>query len=82
VTDWEFPDLSGLDFGTRALIEGLVGSSILIPGDTAALVTALEKYAPAQVFRHHLLESLFTEERIRDPEAMVEGKDVFPVSCS
>lgn len=71
--DWRFPDLRRLDFETQALIEGLVGNSILIPGDAVELVAALNVHAPGKVFRCHLLETLFTEERIRHPAAMVEG---------
>lgn len=73
-TDWDFPDLLHLDFGTRALIEGLVGYGILIPVDVLPLTEALRKYAPGVRFRKVLLESLFTEERIRNPERLLSSK--------
>lgn len=69
--DWYTPDLSEHDFETRALIEGLIGNGILRPGDVVALMKALKMHAPAPMFRHRLLESLFTEERIRDPARLI-----------
>ncbi|KAL1413347.1 hypothetical protein Q8F55_001106 [Vanrija albida] len=73
-TEWFRPDLSRVDFTTRTLVEGLLGHGILLPSDTAALLGALRKATPAQPFWHRILESLFIEERIRDPAAAVQGR--------
>lgn len=70
----KMPDLSQLQFSSRALIEGLVAHGILMPSGVHGLIEALKKYAVVPFFRDRVLESLFSQERIRNPEAVVRGK--------
>jgi len=67
------PDISGLEFSTRALIEGLVAHGIIVPAAVNELLEALKKYAVVPFFRDRVLESLWSEERVRNPEAVVRG---------
>lgn len=66
--------LSQVRFGTRVLIEGLIGLGTLKPGDVPELLLALERNARVPAFQERLLESLFGEERIRNVKAIVEGQ--------
>lgn len=65
------PDLTNLDFHKRALIEGLLGNGILRRTDVPGLLTSLKQHAPAELLSRRVLESLFTEERIRHAHSVV-----------
>jgi RNA-dependent RNA polymerase len=62
--DWYAPDLMGLDFELRTLIEGLIGTGILRPMDWPRLLEALETATQSRDVMLRVLESLFCEERI------------------
>lgn len=70
------PDLSGVRFRTRTLIEGLIGLGTLKPGDVPELLVALRQHAVAPAFQERLLESLFMlkEDRIRNVRKLVAGQ--------
>jgi RNA-dependent RNA polymerase len=68
------PDLTGVPFAIRTLIEGLVAHGILRPGDTAVLWEELKRNAVADTFKCRILESLYNEERIRDVKKIVPGE--------
>lgn len=70
-SEWVVPDLSGLDFSSRALVEGLIGHGIIRPIDVDELLSALDQYAKALPFRQRLLTNLFSEERIRNVTAVI-----------
>lgn len=72
-TLWAVPDLSDMNFQRRTLVEGLLGNGIVRPSDLPALLEALKQDAPAEAFSLRVLESLFTEDRIREPKAAVIG---------
>lgn len=74
---YSMPDLSGIDFAPRSLIEGLIAHGILRPGDTAILVEELKRHAVADTFKCRILESLYNEERIKNIRAIVPGQ--FPM---
>lgn len=67
------PDLSKIRFGTRVLIEGLIGLGTLKPGEVPDLLRALQEHARVPAFQERLLESLFGEERIRNVASIVAG---------
>ncbi|WWD19157.1 hypothetical protein CI109_103615 [Kwoniella shandongensis] len=71
------PDLSGVRFSSRTLIEGLIAHGILRPADTGALVGALQKVAIVSAFQDRILESLYSEERIRDVNALIPERAAF-----
>lgn len=68
------PNLSEIRFGTRVLIEGLIGLGTLKPGDVNELLTALRTHARVPAMQERILESLFGEERIRNVKNIVAGK--------
>lgn len=68
------PDLSSIRFGTRVLIEGLIGLGTLKPGDVNELLTALRTHARVPAMQERILESLFGEERIRNVKNIVAGE--------
>lgn len=68
------PDLSKLEFSTRALVEGLVAHGILVPSMVLGLLESLRKHAVVPYFRDRILESLWNEERIRNPDGVVKGE--------
>jgi RNA-dependent RNA polymerase len=70
---YSMPDLSGIDFAPRSLIEGLIAHGILRPGDTAILVEELKRHAVADAFKCRILESLYNVERIRNIRKIVPG---------
>jgi RNA-dependent RNA polymerase len=65
--------MEGIPFATRSLIEGLIAHAILQPGQVVALWDALQTYAAVPAFKNRILESIYQEERIRDPHALVRG---------
>ncbi|GFZ50894.1 hypothetical protein JCM24511_08652 [Saitozyma sp. JCM 24511] len=71
------PDLSAVRFSTRTLIEGLIAHGKLRPGDVTLLLHALRENAVVQAFQDRILESLYSEERIRNVSAIVRGKARF-----
>lgn len=71
---YDAPNLDGVRFGTRALIEGLLAHGILKPADSPALLRALGQHAIVPAFQERLLESLYNEERIHNVELIVRGK--------
>lgn len=73
-SEWKVPDLSRLDFASRALVEGLIGHGIVRPIDVANLLNALDEFAKALPFRQRLLTNLFAEERIRNVHTVVQGE--------
>lgn len=68
------PDLSKVRFGTRLLVEGLIGLGTLKPGDVVVLLVALRIHAMVPAMQERILESLFGEERIRDVKRIVAGE--------
>lgn len=68
------PDLSAVRFSTRTLIEGLIAHGKLRPGDVTLLLHALRENAVVQAFQDRILESLYSEERIRNVSAIVRGE--------
>jgi RNA-dependent RNA polymerase len=68
------PDLSAVRFSTRTLIEGLIAHGKLRPGDVNTLLHALRENAVVQAFQDRILESLYSEERIRNVSAIVRGE--------
>lgn len=71
-SEWVVPNLSCLDFASRALVEGLIGNGIIRPIDVADLLKALDEFAKALPFRQRLLTNLFAEERIRNVHSLVK----------
>jgi hypothetical protein len=51
----------------------LIAHAILQPGQVVALWDALQTYAAVPAFKNRILESIYQEERIRDPHALVRG---------
>lgn len=74
LSEWVVPDLRGLDFASRALVEGLIGHGIIRPIDVADLLRALDEFAKALPFRQRLLTNLFAEERVRNVHSLVKCK--------
>ncbi|TXT13886.1 uncharacterized protein COLE_00079 [Cutaneotrichosporon oleaginosum] len=73
---WVAPDLSALDFEVRVLLEGLIGTGILYPGDWPELLAELDTATashPRDV-KLRVLESLFTEERIHNIKATLRRR--------
>jgi len=70
------PDLSGIRFRTRALIEGLIALGTLKPGDVPDLLKALQQHAIVPAFQERLLEDLLKlkEDRIRNVATIVAGQ--------
>lgn len=68
------PGLDNIRFSTRALIEGLIAHGILQPGQVLELWQELQRVAVAPGFQERILESLYTEERIRNPKKIIEGE--------
>lgn len=66
-------DLSSIPFGTRTLLEGLIGHGILKPGDAGRLMNAIQGYSASPKYHEKMLESLYGEERIRNIEAIVRS---------
>lgn len=71
---YRLPDLSGIPFAPRTLIEGLIAHGILRPGDTPALVEELRRHAVVVSFQCRILESLYNEEKIRDIRKIIPGQ--------
>lgn len=70
---YDVPNMEAIPFATRALIEGLIAHAILQPGQVVALWAALQTFAAVPAFKNRILESIYQEERIRDPQALVRG---------
>ncbi|WVQ95053.1 hypothetical protein IAU59_002145 [Kwoniella sp. CBS 9459] len=66
------PDLSRIRFSARTLIEGLIAHGIVRPGDTGALLAALQKNAVSPIFQDRILETLYNQERIRNVAVVVQ----------
>ncbi|KAK8854698.1 hypothetical protein IAR55_003437 [Kwoniella newhampshirensis] len=71
------PDLSRIRFSTRTLIEGLIAHGILRPADTRPLLKVLQRTAIVTVFQDRILESLYSEERIRDVNALIPKRAAY-----
>ena len=71
------PDLSGIRFSTRTLVEGLIAHGILRPGDVRACAQALQQNAIVPAFQDRILESFYNEERIRNVAGLVQSEWAF-----
>jgi len=68
------PDMRQIPFATRSLIEGLIAHGILQPGQVVEIWAALQLHATVPAFQHRLLESLYQEERVRNPTRLIAGQ--------
>ncbi|WWC63397.1 uncharacterized protein I303_105997 [Kwoniella dejecticola CBS 10117] len=67
------PNLSGIRFSARTLVEGLIAHGLLRPGDIKPLLLALEEIAVAAPFQDKVLESMYSlQERIRNVAVVVK----------
>ena len=70
------PRMDHLRFSTRALVEGLIAQCIIRPDEVPVLIHTLQEEAVVPAMQNRILESIFMEERVRDPRSVVRSAHV------